>query len=85
RSLHHVPLPASVPVPPTLENADPQRSGLELSNICFSYGAHEVLNIDHAFFPSGEVTALIGPNGAGKTTLARIICGLASPKRGGSL
>ncbi|WKS65623.1 ABC transporter ATP-binding protein [Corynebacterium accolens] len=85
RSLHHVPLPASVPEPPTPENADPQRSGLELSNIRFSYGTHEVINIEHAFFPSGEVTALIGPNGAGKTTLARIICGLASPKRGGSL
>ena len=85
RSLHHVPLPASVPEPPTPENADPQRSGLELSDIRFSYGTHEVLNIDHAFFPSGEVTALIGPNGVGKTTLARIICGLASPKRGGSL
>ncbi|MBK4163615.1 ABC transporter ATP-binding protein [Corynebacterium macginleyi] len=85
RSLHHVPLPASVPTSPTQENTDPQQSGLELSRVRFSYGTHEVINIDHAYFPKGEVTALIGPNGVGKTTLARIICGLASPKRGGIL
>lgn len=59
--------------------------GLELHDVRFSYGKREVLNIDQVEFRAGEVTALIGPNGSGKTTLARIICGLATPQRGGSI
>ena len=95
RSLHRQPVPAlPSPAAPTapkgargvskLSEVNAFR-GLELLNVRFAYGSHNVLDIDHTCFPAGEVTALIGPNGAGKTTLARLICGLAAPKRGGRL
>lgn len=95
RSLHRQP----VPVLPTETRSVAQRDGhpgaqpaaqcssrgLELRDVRFSYGKNEVINLGHAHFPAGEVTALIGPNGAGKTTLARLICGLSTPRRGGSI
>ncbi|QPK82278.1 ABC transporter ATP-binding protein [Schaalia sp. ZJ405] len=64
---------------------DATRRGLDLHDVCFSYGKKEIINIDHVSFPAGTITALTGPNGEGKTTLARIICGLCSPRRGGSV
>lgn len=69
----------------TAGTAQQNVANLHLRNIRFAYGRHEVLDIESATFPAGEVTALIGPNGSGKSTLARVICGLASPKRGGSI
>lgn len=35
--------------------------------------------------PGGEILALLGPSGCGKTTLLRMICGLESPDRGGTI
>lgn len=70
---------------PNTELPTPQGEGLEISDIRFSYGDTDVLDIDHAVFPAGAVTILSGPNGAGKTTLARILCGLAEPDSGGTV
>lgn len=70
---------------PETELPQPEGEGLEISNIRFSYGDIEVLDIDRAVFPAGAVTILSGSNGAGKTTLARILCGLAEPDSGGTI
>ncbi|MYZ44563.1 ABC transporter ATP-binding protein [Schauerella aestuarii] len=35
--------------------------------------------------PGGEILALLGPSGCGKTTLLRMICGLETPDRGGTI
>lgn len=87
RSLHRQPVPVlSTGARSNRCHAGQSSSrGLELRNLRFSYGKNEVINVDYAHFPAGEVTALIGPNGAGKTTLARLICGLSTPRRGGSI
>lgn len=50
--------------------------GVILEHIRCVKDSHVVLDIEHARFPAGRVTALRGMNGAGKTTLARIIVGL---------
>jgi ABC-type cobalamin/Fe3+-siderophores transport system ATPase subunit len=55
---------------------------LETRDICFSYGAHEVLRDISLSVWSGEVTGILGPNGAGKSTLLRLLVGLLSPCRG---
>lgn len=83
RSLHRQPI--LNPVPRSAQGSSDGDRGLELSNIRFSYGKNEVIDIDRVYFPAGAVTALVGPNGVGKTTLARIICGLCSPRRGGAV
>lgn len=59
--------------------------GLTLDDIRFSYGPRRVLDIPHLEFPAGSVTALTGPNGIGKSTLSRILCGLDSAEKGGSI
>ena len=49
---------------------------LELSGIRCRLGGRTVLELDHAVFDAGVVTAIRGVNGAGKSTLARIVTGL---------
>lgn len=51
-------------------------SGLELRDLRCRLGHRDVLDIEYAHLPGGQVTAIRGDNGAGKTTLARIITGL---------
>ncbi len=48
---------------------------LEASNVCKSYGDHEVLRDLSFLLARGERVAFVGRNGEGKTTLARIITG----------
>ena len=55
---------------------------IELGNISFSYGSHNVLNNISLALRRGELCALIGKNGCGKTTLSRIIAGLSEPPVG---
>lgn len=49
---------------------------VEINNLCFSYGAHEVLRDVSFTAREGEVTALLGPNGVGKSTLFHCVLGL---------
>ena len=55
---------------------------IELKNISFSYGSHEVLKNISLTLKKGELCALIGKNGCGKTTLSRIISRLSEPRCG---
>jgi energy-coupling factor transporter ATP-binding protein EcfA2 len=57
-------------------------AGLTLENVRFRYGRREVLDIDGLTFPRGQVSVVAGSNGVGKSTLSRVICGLATPRRG---
>ena len=54
------------------------RSGvISLFNFCFAYPrCAEVLHVERASVPQGEVIAVIGPNGAGKSTFSRCLCAL---------
>jgi branched-chain amino acid transport system ATP-binding protein len=57
-------------------------SGLEVRNLCKSFGGISVAqNIDFHLEP-GARTALIGPNGAGKSTFANLITGILAPTSG---
>ena len=54
----------------------------EARDICFSYGANQVLKGVSFQVKKGEFLAIVGQNGSGKSTLASIICGLRQPKSG---
>jgi multiple sugar transport system ATP-binding protein len=57
-------------------------SSLEISGICKSFGATEVLkNIDISI-DSGDFLVLVGPSGCGKSTLLNMIAGLDSITEG---
>jgi branched-chain amino acid transport system ATP-binding protein len=49
---------------------------LQLTGLCASYGAIEVLHGIDLTVPKGGLFAMLGPNGAGKSTLLRVISGL---------
>ena len=49
---------------------------LQLTGLCASYGAIEVLHGIDLTVPKGGLFAMLWPNGAGKSTLLRVIAGL---------
>jgi ATP-binding cassette subfamily C protein len=61
-----------------------QASELRLDDVCFSYGAHLPLVIDHLSMTlaAGKITAVAGPSGAGKSTIADLVNGLLTPDSG---
>ena len=64
---------------------EPRRCGqvvLEVSDVCKSFGTHNVLNRVSFRVERGERVALVGVNGAGKSTLAKIITGELSHDSG---
>jgi zinc transport system ATP-binding protein len=55
---------------------------VEVRDVCFSYGAQEVLhNVSFALAPR-TLVAVVGPNGGGKTTLLRLLLGALAPRYG---
>lgn len=64
---------------------DPTAQGgpvIDVRDVCFSYGAQEVLhNVSFAIAPCSLV-AVVGPNGGGKTTLLKLILGALTPRFG---
>ena len=55
---------------------------LQVRNLDFAYGTHQVLFGVDLEVEEGEVVALLGTNGAGKSTLLRAVAGLEHPTRG---
>lgn len=66
-----------------LENikADPSLI-VELRDLRFGYGAHDVLHGVNLNVPRGKVVAIMGGSGCGKTTLMRLIGGQLRPRGG---
>jgi phosphate transport system ATP-binding protein len=59
--------PASLPTTPA------DRASIEIDQLDFAYGNHEVLHNINLAIPPRAVTAFIGPSGCGKTTLLRCL------------
>jgi iron(III) transport system ATP-binding protein len=57
-------------------------SGLQISDLHKSFGAHSVLAGLDLEVPAGSFTAILGPSGSGKTTLLRLLAGFQAPDRG---
>ena len=56
--------------------------GVEVENVCFSYGEIPVLNGVSLTIRAGEKVALVGASGGGKSTLVQVILGLYPPDSG---
>lgn len=59
-----------------------QVKGMEIKNLCKSFGETAVLTDFSAVFPPGQTTCIMGPSGCGKTTLLRILMGLEQADNG---
>jgi iron(III) transport system ATP-binding protein len=57
-------------------------SGVQISGLHKSFGAHPVLAGLNLEVPAGSLTAILGPSGSGKTTLLRLLAGFERPDRG---
>ncbi|HEY5262151.1 MAG TPA: ABC transporter ATP-binding protein [Solirubrobacteraceae bacterium] len=57
-------------------------SGLAVSDLHKSFGAHSVLSGLDLEVPPGSFTAILGASGSGKTTLLRLLAGFDAPDRG---
>ena len=57
-------------------------SGVQISGLYKSFGAHPVLAGLDLEVPAGSLTAILGPSGSGKTTLLRLLAGFEPPDRG---
>ncbi len=55
---------------------------LEVKDLRFSYGEHEVLKGLSFSAEYGELLSVLGPNGVGKSTLFRCVLGLLKPQSG---
>ena len=57
---------------------------IEIKNLNFAYGRHQVLHDINVEIPDGTLVNVLGPNGVGKSTLFRCILGL-NPDYTGSI
>lgn len=62
--------------------SDKQTVGVEVENVCFSYGETPVLKGVSLTIEAGEKIALVGASGGGKSTLVQVILGLYPPSSG---
>ena len=78
RSAHLAPVAASGSsvADPVAAGGDADHPALELRGVRCQFGGRVVLDLNHARFAAGQVTAIRGANGVGKSTLARIVTGL---------
>ena len=70
-------MPDTIPTTPAarLEPVAPNENGtmIEIDEVSFAYGNHQVLHEVSLQIPARAVTAFIGPSGCGKTTLLRCL------------
>lgn len=55
---------------------------VSVRDVCFAYGAHEVLHNVSFDIPDRALVAIVGPNGGGKTTLLNLLLGVLPPRYG---
>lgn len=60
----------------------PSDAAIHVEDLCFSYGATDVLHGLTFSIGRGEVTGLLGPNGAGKSTTIKILTGILDARSG---
>ncbi len=65
-----------------MQAIDHTKNVIEILNVSFSYGDHEVLKDINLSIHKGDYIGLVGGNGAGKTTLLKILLGLLTPQSG---
>lgn len=56
--------------------------GVVITNLCKSYGKHEVFKDLNMKFLKNKITVILGPSGCGKTTLLNIISGIEKEDSG---
>ena len=56
--------------------------GLQIKNLCKSYGELLLFSNFSVDFPEGSITCILGPSGGGKTTLLNMIAGVVEPDSG---
>jgi phosphate transport system ATP-binding protein len=64
---------ASHPVQKSAAKPEARRGMIEIEQLDFAYGNHQVLHEVNLSIPPRAVTAFIGPSGCGKTTLLRCL------------
>ena len=62
--------------PEPIQKSETDRGMIEIEQLDFKYGAHQVLHDVNLSIPARAVTAFIGPSGCGKTTLLDVIAAL---------
>src|SRR5436190_6956492 len=65
------------------EGASASRWAVEVSGVCHSFGALEVIERLDIRVRPGEVLGVVGPSGCGKSTLLELVSGLREPTDGG--
>jgi phosphate transport system ATP-binding protein len=65
--------PSIVNQPEPIQKPEIERSMIEIEQLDFKYGPHQVLHDVNLSIPARAVTAFIGPSGCGKTTLLRCL------------
>lgn len=61
---------------------DMQNNIIDIKNLCFAYGKHQVINGLDLTIKEGKITTLIGANGCGKSTLFNLITKNLKPDSG---
>jgi len=89
-SLHHIKTTLDETAAPTIVTGHKQferfRSGVALTNVCFSYdGGPSVLDDASIYIEKGKMTALVGTSGAGKSTLIDLLLRFYDPVKGSLL
>jgi ATP-binding cassette subfamily B protein len=68
---------------PGARRAPKFKGQIEFKNVCFGYGAGDVVLKDVSFrVEAGQVVAIVGPSGTGKTTIASLIPRFYDPRSG---
>ena len=55
------------------EEISPSNMSIQVQNVSFSYGDHQILNHIDLMIPEKTTTAIVGPSGSGKTTLCNLL------------